>query len=182
MVAPSTSTSTASSSPPPSSATSTADTSGDATSGGGAPAGESGIRRDTTAGSGSGSADGGGARTSDGGGAGGSAGTALPRTSPGAAGGIDETAYHDLLRRHIRDTLEYPPAVRRRGLAGTVELEISVRADGSIDDVTLVRSSSSRTLDDAAVGAVKQLPRVRFPSDLPPRTLRVLVPVRFDLR
>jgi protein TonB len=90
--------------------------------------------------------------------------------------------YHELLRQHIRDTLEYPSVVRRRGLTGTVEVEILVRSDGAIRDVTLVRSSSSRTLDDAAVAAVKQLPRLRFPPGLAPRALRVLVPVVFDLK
>lgn len=109
-------------------------------------------------------------------------GTALARTSTGPGDGVDERAYHELVRRHIRDSLEYPSIVRRRGLSGTVEIEIVVRPDGVIRDVTLVRSSSSRALDDAAVEAVKQLPRLRFPSGLTPRTLRVLVPVVFDLR
>ena len=109
-------------------------------------------------------------------------GTNVARLSVGAGDGPDVKAYHELLRRHISETLEYPAIVRRRGLSGTVEVEIAVRADGAIRDVTLIRSSSSSTLDEAAITAVKQLPRVKFPSGLPPRALRVRVPVVFEIR
>jgi protein TonB len=125
-------------------------------------------------------ASGGTARGSGDGGTSGSGVTAA--RTPGTGDGVDLRAYHDLLRRHIGEALEYPASLRRRGLTGTVEIEISVRADGTIGDVTLTRSSTSSSVDAAALDAVKRLPPVRFPTALPPRALRVRVPVVFDLR
>jgi protein TonB len=141
--------------------------------GGGAGVAAGGI----TGGTGSASATG----QAAGGGPGGD-GAAIARSTPGAGESVDLGPYHEVLRRHIRDSLQYPPAVRRRGLRGTVEVDILVRADGAIRDVTLARSSSQPALDDAAIAALKRLPPVSFPPGLPPRALRVRVPVVFDLR
>jgi protein TonB len=108
----------------------------------------------------------------------------VARSTPGtgAAESVDLGPYHEVVRRHIRASLEYPAAVRRRGLRGTVEVDIDVRADGEIRDVTLARSSSEPALDAAAVAALRRLPPVSFPPGLAPRSLRVRVPVVFDLR
>jgi protein TonB len=145
-------------------------------SGVGAGGGGSGIAGSGGAAGGSSAAGGG---TAPGGGAGGGV---VARSTPEAGEAVDLGAYHEVLRRHIRDTLEYPAAVRRRGLRGTVEVDILVRADGAIRDVTLARSSSHPSLDDAAIAALRRLPPLAFPPGLPPRALRVRVPVVFDLR
>jgi TonB family protein len=63
-----------------------------------------------------------------------------------------------------------------------VHLEISIRADGRIDDVIVVGSSSHQALDDAAVEAVRSLPARPFPPGLRPRALRARLPVVFELR
>jgi protein TonB len=103
---------------------------------------------------------------------------------PGERGG-EGSEYDDYLRAlrgRIQSSLRYPPAARRRGLSGTVHLELEIEASGTIAQVSLARSSSHRVLDDAALEAVRGLDRVPFPPDLRPRPLRVRLPVVFELR
>src|SRR5439155_1495859 len=85
------------------------------------------------------------------------------------------------LGRRPRAALEYPAAARRRGLSGTVHLEIALEATGQVSDVLLVRSSSHALLDTAALDAARNLRRVPFPPDVRPRALRVRLPVVFEL-
>lgn len=101
---------------------------------------------------------------------------------PGDAGLGGYGPYLSALRRRLHEALEYPAAARRRGLTGTVELEIALEASGRVNDVRLVRSSSHTVLDVAALEAARSLGRVPFPPDVRPRPLRVLLPVVFELR
>jgi len=114
------------------------------------------------------------------GGAGG-AGT-LALAIPGAGGAGAYGPYLAALRRRLQEALEYPAAARRRGLSGTVHLEIALEATGRVSEVMLVRSSSHALLDDAALDAARGLRRVPFPPEVRPRALRVRLPVVFELR
>jgi TonB family protein len=51
---------------------------------------------------------------------------------------------------------KFPSATRNRGMTGWVELEFTVRGDGSTDDVVVTNSNPRRTFDNAAVTAVSQ--------------------------
>jgi protein TonB len=102
---------------------------------------------------------------------------AVPGDTAGAYG-----PYLAALRRRIQDMLSYPASARRRGIAGTVHLDIVLEATGAVTDVVVVRSSSHAVLDDAAVDAARALRRVPFPPDVRPRALRVRLPVVFELR
>jgi protein TonB len=109
---------------------------------------------------------------------------AVPRAggADGAAATAQYRPYYEGMRREIARALRYPSAARRQGLSGTVELEVEVRPSGAVGAVAIVRSSSHRVLDDAALEAARGLPRMPFPPGLPPRTLRVRIPVDFELR
>ena len=107
---------------------------------------------------------------------------ALALAVPGAGGAEMYGPYLAALRRRLQEILEYPPAARRRGLSGTVDLEIALESTGRVSDVVLVRSSSHAMLDDAALAAARNLSRVPFPPDVRPRPLRVRLPVVFELR
>ncbi|MBI4593244.1 MAG: energy transducer TonB, partial [Candidatus Rokubacteria bacterium] len=111
---------------------------------------------------------------------------ALPGTSGGAAEAGAPAAeygrYLDQYRRRIQELLRYPAPARRRGLSGTVQLELTIGPAGAISQVTVVGSSSHSVLDDAAVETVRSLRPLPFPADLPPRILRVRLPVVFELR
>ena len=101
---------------------------------------------------------------------------------PGDGGGETYGPYLAALRRRLQDALEYPATARRRGLTGTVHLEIALESTGRVTEVILVRSSSHGVLDDAALQAARGLSRVPFPPDVRPRALRVRLPVVFELR
>lgn len=105
---------------------------------------------------------------------------ATPGAAPGGPG-AEYGPYLGRLRQRIQGSLKYPLAARRRGLAGTVSLEIVIRPDGTFSIVSVTDSSSHAVLDGAALETVKSLAPEPFPSDVPPRILRVRLPVVFAL-
>ncbi len=105
---------------------------------------------------------------------------AFPPADHGTTGG-SYGAYLAGLRERIQAALHYPPAARRRGLSGTVQLELTIRPDGAIDAVELFRSSSHAVLDEAALEAVRTLGRRPLPAHAAGRSLRVRLPVVFAL-
>ena len=100
--------------------------------------------------------------------------------SAGAPGG-EYGPYLARLRQRVQASLRYPAAARRRGLQGTVALEIVIRRDGALDAVMLADSSSHGLLDAAALETVRRLAPEPFPPDVAPRVLRVRLPVVFTL-
>jgi protein TonB len=63
--------------------------------------------------------------------------------------------------------LNYPDEARRRKLYGDLILHVSVRADGSLEKVRVVRSSGFSVLDEAAVRIVKLAsPYAPFPPEI----------------
>lgn len=76
---------------------------------------------------------------------------------------------------------EYPEVARRRGYEGTVEFELLVLVDGTVDDISMAKSSGHRSLDRAAR---KVLSFWRFSPALSsgvPVESRVSVPITFSL-
>ena len=62
------------------------------------------------------------------------------------------------LMKWLRDNIQYPTIASEQGIQGRVVLRFVVRPDGSIDDVTIVRSLEP-SCDKEAVRAVKKMPR-----------------------
>ena len=102
--------------------------------------------------------------------------------SLGGEPGSEYGGYLAHVRRRIQESLQYPLAARRRGLKGTVHLEILIKPNGAISAVSVTSSSSHRLLDEAALEAVRSLAPQPFPAGLMPRPLRVRLPVVFDLQ
>jgi protein TonB len=107
---------------------------------------------------------------------------AAPSGATGSGAGAEYGPYLTALRERIQQSVRYPASARRRGLGGTVSVEILILANGSIADVTLLESSSHAVLDDAALDTIRSLPRMPLPPELPARPLRVRVPVVFQMR
>ena len=75
-------------------------------------------------------------------------------------------AYMDAWRRKVEHigNLSYPAEAARRGLSGNLLLEVAINRDGTVEDITLRRSSGQPILDDAAIRIVKlAAPFSRFP-------------------
>lgn len=63
--------------------------------------------------------------------------------------------------------LNYPEAAKAMKLYGTLQLTVSIRADGSVEKVELNRSSGSKVLDEAAQRIVAlAAPYASFPDDI----------------
>ncbi len=63
--------------------------------------------------------------------------------------------------------LNYPEAARQQKLYGSLLLTVSIRSDGSVENVEVVRTSGNRILDAAAVRIVEMSgPFAAFPPDI----------------
>jgi protein TonB len=70
-------------------------------------------------------------------------------------------------------TLNFPNEARRHGMSGNPVVEVAIRADGTLDQALVRRSSGHAELDDAALGIV----RIAAPFDPFPTALRERYPV-----
>jgi protein TonB len=75
-------------------------------------------------------------------------------------------AYMEAWRQKVEriGNLNYPDEARRRHLSGHLLLDVALNPDGSINEITLRRSSGEHVLDDAAIRIVKlAAPYAKFP-------------------
>ncbi len=82
-------------------------------------------------------------------------------------------SYMEAWRRKVEriGNLNYPEEARRKGLYGNLILHVSVRADGSLEGIRVVRSSGQDLLDQAAVRIVElAAPFAPFPPDIAAET------------
>ena len=113
----------------------------------------------------------------------GTPGAPLALAKPGGSGVAAEYGpYYQRFWQRVHEALVYPLAARRQGLRGTVELDVLIEATGQVRDIRIVRSSTHRLLDDAALETIRGLGPVPFPAGLPPRSLLVRIPLVFELR
>ncbi len=106
------------------------------------------------------------------------------RGGEGGDGGIPSEfgPYLVRLRQRIQEGLSYPATARRRGLAGTVQLEIDLLPSGTVASVIVRSSSSHAVLDEAALETVRRLSPDPFPPGLQSRPLRIRLPIVFELQ
>jgi len=107
---------------------------------------------------------------------------ALTVSGGGSGVGAEYGPYLIALRQRIQHSVRYPASARRRGISGTVNVEILILPNGVVGEVELLESSTHQVLDDAALDTIRSLPRVPLPPELPARPLRVRVPVVFQIR
>jgi protein TonB len=101
---------------------------------------------------------------------------------PGNEGGGQATidAYLATIRKHIQESLVYPPAARRLGLAGQVRLRFTIEGDGRVagDSLHIVGGSDASLLQDGAVETIRNI--AAFPPP-PAGSIGIEVPVLFSL-
>ena len=115
----------------------------------------------------------------------GGAGSRLALAGPGASRSNIPPEFGPYLagfRQRLQKSLIYPLVARRRGLEGRVEIELVLEPSGRVRDVAVVLSSSYALLDDAAVEAVKSIPPEPLPVQAKRQSLRVRLPVVFQLQ
>ncbi|MCG8426522.1 MAG: TonB family protein [Chromatiales bacterium] len=77
--------------------------------------------------------------------------------------------YLDAWRRKVEKVgnLNYPDEAKRRKLYGNLVMSVAVRPDGSVQKITILKSSGHKLLDDAAIRIVKlAAPFAPFPSEI----------------
>ena len=77
--------------------------------------------------------------------------------------------YLDAWRKKVEriGNLNYPDEAKRKQLYGNLMLHVAIKADGSLEQVRLVRSSGHKILDDAAIRIVKlAAPYAPLPADI----------------
>jgi protein TonB len=99
---------------------------------------------------------------------------------------LDETAKLNGGRTRVR-YLEsarppYPRRAREMGWQGTVVLRVEVNPDGTVEEVSVRRTSGYPSLDEAALTAVKEWRFAPLTDGAFSMSAVVDVPVRFDLR
>lgn len=78
-------------------------------------------------------------------------------------------AYMEAWRQKVEriGNLNYPDEARRRHLSGHLLLDVALNPDGTINEITLRRSSGEHVLDDAAIRIVKlAAPYAKFPDPI----------------
>jgi TonB family protein len=75
---------------------------------------------------------------------------------------------------------KFPASTRNRSMSGWVELEFTVKADGSIGDIVVTNASPRRTFDSAAVNAVREWRYKPVIRDGMPVDQRASVRIRFS--
>ena len=69
----------------------------------------------------------------------------------------DDALYLEAWRQKVEriGNMNYPAAARNQKLYGRLQLTASIRSDGSIEGITIDKSSGSKVLDNAAINIVK---------------------------
>jgi periplasmic protein TonB len=69
----------------------------------------------------------------------------------------DDALYLEAWRQKVEriGNMNYPITARAQKIYGTLQLTVSIRADGSVEGITIDKSSGSKILDDAAINIVK---------------------------
>lgn len=83
----------------------------------------------------------------------------------GTIGGDPLAQYIKLVTRALRKELVYPRSASRRRLEGTVRLELTIEADGTVVKRRVVGSSGHDVLDEAALAAADRVAKVPKPPD-----------------
>ena len=109
-------------------------------------------------------------------------GTDLVQSS-GSANADAKTIYLAQLRAWVESQKTYPNASRVRGETGTVEIKFRVLANGNIDSLQLVASSSFVALDRSAMLILKNHSQfTAFPPALSEQEIWVTLPIVYRLQ
>jgi protein TonB len=90
-----------------------------------------------------------------------SASTGSTAIDPGAD--TAQSRFIQSVFQHVKRFKRYPPTASRDGIKGTVWVEFSMLRDGTVNGISILRSSGHSILDDAAVDTFRRaqpLPRI----------------------
>lgn len=68
---------------------------------------------------------------------------------------FEHRGYMQMLKQKIESIWEYPKEAVRLGVSGDLYITFSIKRDGRLGDIELIRTSGHRNLDEAAIRAIK---------------------------
>ena len=93
------------------------------------------------------------------------------------------TEFLQSIRGKIKRSQRYPRSVRNLADSSEAQVQFTIRRDGSLIDAKVVASSGSKSLDAAALSAVRDAaPFPSFPEGQEESTLRLEIPIAFQLK
>jgi TonB family protein len=93
------------------------------------------------------------------------------------------TEFLQSIREKIKRSQRYPRSVRNLADDSEAQVQFTIRRDGSLVDAKVVASSGSKSLDAAALAAVRDAaPYPSFPEGQEGSTLRLEIPISFQLK
>ena len=94
-------------------------------------------------------------------------------------------SYMDSWRRKVErvGNLNYPEEARKLNLSGSLQLEVALNRDGTINEITLRKSSGKKVLDDAAIKIVElAAPYAAFPENIEKKHSRLESNSQFQIK
>ena len=85
------------------------------------------------------------------------------------------------LHRRISELRHYPSTARLNGWEGKVVLKVSIRNDGHLNSVEVVKSSGYESLDQAAIEAVRRACPLHMKHELSSEMVVLTLPVNYSL-
>ncbi len=83
-------------------------------------------------------------------------GTAKSTETSGGDNDKSVFMYQDAVKHRLQEARIYPEDARKEGTQGTAEISFSILPDGTLDSVSLTRSSGREVLDAEAISTVKR--------------------------
>jgi len=104
-----------------------------------------------------------------------------PAPASAAAAPAISAAWNSAVIAWLKRNQKYPEAALEEGVEGRPSIHFTVARDGQVLDVTLVRPSGSRVLDEAAVALVRGAHLPPFPASMASATVGVTQPINYNL-
>lgn len=101
--------------------------------------------------------------------------------APKRATSADYKWVGDSLHRRISELRHYPSTARLNGWEGKVVLKVSIRHDGHLNSVEVVKSSGHESLDQAAIEAVRRACPLHMKHELSSEMVVLNLPVNYSL-
>lgn len=90
--------------------------------------------------------------------------------------------YLATIRKRIERFQRYPRYARENGIEGTTVIQFTIRRDGHLEEARVLESSGSKTLDEAALTAIREAaPFDPFPQSQSGTKLHIQLPIVFRL-
>lgn len=103
------------------------------------------------------------------------------KTLGGNKGAIQ--SYLSVVKTKIARAKKYPRSARREGITGTATVSFTIKLNGKVKDVTLVKSSGDERLDEEALKMLKRAsPFPAIPDDVSKKDMDLTIPIEFALK